>query len=80
MRRKERRRRGRMKDKLYDEIATISYRRLLEDTVDFAAAAFRYMYCRGCPHFRTCERPCPSAEERFKHFHFRLVAEKIALN
>jgi len=80
MGRKKRRARRSMRDRIYDRMATISYRRLLEATLDLAIIAFRSMYCKDCPNRLNCKHPCPEAERRFKAFHQKVVAEKIALN
>ena len=79
-RKRERKVKRSMKDRLYDQIANMSYKRLLLSTLDLAIVAFRAMYCKNCPNRHVCEHPCPEAERRFKQFHMRVVAEKIALN
>ena len=80
MRRRKRKVRRSMRDRIYDQMADISYKRLLLATLDLAIIAFRAMYCRDCPNYLTCRNPCPEAMKRFKMFHQKVVAEKIALN
>jgi len=68
------------KEKIADEIAKMSWKRLLLSIADEAAAKFREMFCVGCPMMEECQRPCPPAEQRLPAFLNMYAIRKIMLN